>query len=630
MSSSPVRRAHLISPFGVGALLVAPDGTSMICAGLDHWFDDVSSLGAEGDVGEFQFSEWRLQERLGVSHFRLPPDHRAVRGGRRTTNVGLSVPFLRFPTWHVCPSPTCRSLFDLGSFVEGTRHCDRCHAETGRKVVLTQVPFVAMCDSGHLVDFPWREWVHRAPSTTCTDRLTLRARGGTTLADQVVACECGATRTLAGITEASPDGDRTRLSDELSAQPDEVYLCPGSAPQHGPAFRVGCTRPLRASLRAASNLYFGNVVTSIFLPERVHAARPELVELLRHPAKLNLLALYRDAGYADLGQALRQNISELAAYSPAEITEAADVVLAGTAPPAEDPGVPDVDDHLDLRFRMDEARLIRASVDHDRLLVRAMSTAEFSQPVAPNFSRVSLLDRLCETRALAGFSRVFPEQGLGWQDRDSQLWSRRPDAREAWLPAYQVFGEGIYLEFDEERLAAWEARTPVANRAAVLQRYADAAAERRQRAPVALPPRYILAHTVAHLLMNELTFECGYSTAALRERLYVSNDPADPRAGILIYTAAGDAEGTMGGLVRMGQPGRLEAALTHAVQNAQWCATDPVCMEFGAQGPESCNLAACHSCCLVPETACEQFNRYLDRALVIGTPDDSALGFFST
>ena len=54
-------------------------------------------------------------------------------------------------------------------------------------------------------------------------------------------------------------------------------------------------------------------------------------------------------------------------------------------------------------------------------------------------------------------------------------------------------------------------------------------------------------------------------------------------------------------------------------------------MEVGelGQGPESCNLAACHGCALVPETSCEEFNRFLDRGLVIGTFDDSTLGYFS-
>jgi hypothetical protein len=131
--------------------------------------------------------------------------------------------------------------------------------------------------------------------------------------------------------------------------------------------------------------------------------------------------------------------------------------------------------------------------------------------------------------------------------------------------------------------------------------------------------------------MNQLTFDCGYSSAALRERLYVSDEPGQELAAILIYTAAGDAEGTMGGLVRMGKPGELEGVLDTAIANARWCAADPVCMEIGAssgQGPDSCNLAACHSCALVPETACEEFNRFLDRGVLVGTVENPSLGFF--
>ena len=102
-------------------------------------------------------------------------------------------------------------------------------------------------------------------------------------------------------------------------------------------------------------------------------------------------------------------------------------------------------------------------------------------------------------------------------------------------------------------------------------------------------------------------------------------------AGILIYTAAGDAEGTMGGLVRMGKQGYFEPMVLKALEKASWCSADPVCMEMGGrggQGPDNCNLAACHNCGLVPETACEEFNRFLDRALVIGSLDSSDIGYF--
>jgi len=101
---------------------------------------------------------------------------------------------------------------------------------------------------------------------------------------------------------------------------------------------------------------------------------------------------------------------------------------------------------------------------------------------------------------------------------------------------------------------------------------------------------------------------------------------------LLIYTADGDSEGTMGGLVRMGRPGLLEPVVQRAIERAKWCSADPVCMEMGSkggQGPGSFNLAACHNCALVPETACEQFNRFLDRGMVVGTLEQPGIGFFA-
>jgi Domain of unknown function (DUF1998) len=210
------------------------------------------------------------------------------------------------------------------------------------------------------------------------------------------------------------------------------------------------------------------------------------------------------------------------------------------------------------------------------------------------------------------------------------LWREEP--AESWLPAYLVFGEGLFFEFREALISEWEQRPDVIARVSGLDaRYRTLQRNRRQ--PIeAIVPRFVLLHTLAHLLMNRLTFECGYSSAALRERLFVSANPKAPMAGILIYTAAGDAEGTLGGLVRMGQPGYLEPLFRRALEAASWCSADPVCLEMGqrgGQGPDSCNLAACHGCALVPETACERFNRFLDRACVIGDIEKPQLGFFT-
>jgi hypothetical protein len=110
-----------------------------------------------------------------------------------------------------------------------------------------------------------------------------------------------------------------------------------------------------------------------------------------------------------------------------------------------------------------------------------------------------------------------------------------------------------------------------------------ALATRRHQEVRFISPRFVLLHSFAHLLINQLVQDCGYGSASLRERIY-SADGDNPMAGILIYTAAGDSEGTMGGLVRMGQPDRLDDLVTRALNKAQWCSTDPVCIESKGQG----------------------------------------------
>jgi hypothetical protein len=164
--------------------------------------------------------------------------------------------------------------------------------------------------------------------------------------------------------------------------------------------------------------------------------------------------------------------------------------------------------------------------------------------------------------------------------------------------------------------------------APLVSRYNAARAARQQPFRNVLA-KFVLMHTLAHVIINQLSFDCGYGSASLRERLYCDfTDQSRAMQGILIYTASGDSEGTMGGLVRQAKAGRLETTVRRALDHAAWCSSDPVCIESQGQGSDSANLAACHGCCLVPETSCEEGNRLLDRALLVGTPDNPGLGFF--
>ena len=139
-----------------------------------------------------------------------------------------------------------------------------------------------------------------------------------------------------------------------------------------------------------------------------------------------------------------------------------------------------------------------------------------------------------------------------------------------------------------------------------------------------------MLHTIAHLLIKQLSFECGYSIASLRERLYCSEaTDGKEMSGILIYTASGDSEGTLGGLVRQGRCDTFPAIFKKAIESAITCSNDPVCSLSWGQGRDSLNLSACYSCALIPETSCEEFNVFLDRAMIVGTCEKTDIGFYS-
>lgn len=617
MPNGPVRRAQLIAPFGVGAMLVTKDGISLVTGGLDHWF-----AGAD-DRDEYTLQEWRLEERLRVDHFCLPPDFRKPTRGQRVPNANLTIPYLRFPQWHFCPS--CRALTKVPLDRPGKRiPCLEC-GKNSKKRWLAQVPFVAICDAGHLQDFPWREWLHRTSTPSCEQTMRLKSLGGGSLAAQQLSCDCGVpSRSLLGITTAYPDGS-TELSKRLDAS--GMYLCPGVRPWLGSDQGEGCGRPIRGSLRGAGNVYYSQVVSAIYLPRDSAGSSGKLLEVLAKPGPSALIRLLEEDATAE--RMRKRFRDELSAFSDEEVTRALEVISSTRSAATDESREEDVtDEHA---FRHAEYQLLRTPRADNDLVIKPAQTSGFNTALRSLIGTVTLVERLRETRVFTGFTRVFPDTENSLARQKKMLWAAPPRGKRAWLPAYVVYGEGIFVELDEGMVQEWECRPSVLARYNALQeRYSRVSADRHLRERV-VSPRFVLVHTLAHLLINRLTFECGYSSASLRERLYVSQRHDTKMAALLIYTAAGDSDGTMGGLVRMGKPEYLEPVIRRALEHAQWCSADPVCLEIGGrggQGPDALNLAACHNCALLPETACEEFNRFLDRAAVVGDGSSPRLGFF--
>lgn len=625
--SGPVRRSQLISPFGAGAMMVVPGGTSLIIGGLDSWFESKDERSV--DIEEFKVFEWRLQQLLGVDHFRLPPDHRDPYWNQGVPNVGLSIPAYRFPTWHFCPG--CRLLKNFPMYASGKKGKLKCpECEKNKKTrYMSQVRFIAMCENGHVQDFPWREWVHAQSNPSCQENLRLIATSSATLAGQKVKCDCGKERTLSRITEANPGNNSTFLSRTLR-EDHELFLCQGRKPWLGEDAQEECNAQLRGSLRGASNLYFAQIASSIYIPISEDKSLQKLENILQTPPVSTLLSLLHDVDMSidKQPQAIRKNHPQLMfEFSDAEIHRTLEMLLAEKNPETQ------VQTSLadeQTEFRRTEYSVLRAERSDEFLEVKKSKIENYKYNMAEYFSKIMFVSKMRETRVLSGFTRVFANNTQSREHRQSLLWKEMP-AHERWLPAYTVFGEGLFFEFSEERLREWESKKEIIERISPLIDRNMEMEKKRRLQNRNITARFVLIHTFSHLLMNRLTYECGYSSAALRERLYIAAAPNSPMSGVLIYTADGDSEGTLGGLVRMGKPGNLEPVLMKAIENAKWCSADPVCMELGnisGQGPDSCNLAACHNCALVPETACEEFNHFLDRGVVVGDFEQTISGYF--
>jgi hypothetical protein len=239
--------------------------------------------------------------------------------------------------------------------------------------------------------------------------------------------------------------------------------------------------------------------------------------------------------------------------------------------------------------------------------------------------RVVRVGRLRETKAMIGFTRVdAPEWGQAEIGRRAPISRGRVD----WVPAATTHGEGIFLVLRGEVVRAWEERAAQSERLEALRaafarwrtnRNLDGDPEQRWPGD-----RYVLLHTLAHLLVREIALECGYSSASIRERIYAKRDP--DQAGILLYTAATDSEGTLGGVARLSAPRELERILDAAFQNAERCSSDPLCAEHVPLATEDAlHAAACHACLFASETTCENGNRFLDRGLLVQLdPTDGA------
>ena len=621
-TKKPIRRSQLISPWGVGQMINFPKDESLMVLGLDMWEEKFRTI---TEIEEFKVQEPRLAKRLGVRDFRLPPDFREP--GQGVTNPSLRIPFVRFPRWHYCThcghmeklslydsiKPTC-------SFNSGNPKRSCSLLTERRRLKLIPVRFIAICPSGHIEDFPFIEWIHGGTKPEGQHNLFLKAgRSSGALSGIEISCSCSAHKTMAG---AFNEQSLTKVG----------VTCSGGRPWLGhEADRLNtqhCGEHLIVVQKGASNVYYSNVASSIYLPQWEQSVDRRLVEVLEK--NWGFLTTGMENGNFQRMRfelvAERNFAEEKKEFYTDKLLDAATKRISGADRTVTD------DSEEKYRKMEYDAILSEAGGENQDFFVtknqaNTYEDSETGGAISNGLTSIGLIHKLRETRAFFGFSRRFSFDGKALDAKKEFIKLGRSIN---WLPAIVVKGEGVFFEFSEKQLKEWVKKKEVITRTKFLSDNYNRPREAKGQKRREIKPEFVLIHTFAHLVINQFSYECGYGSSALRERIYCNLEfPNDTMNGVLIYTASGDSEGSLGGLVRQGKPSNLETIVYNAIENARWCSSDPICIDSHGQGPNSCNLAACHNCALLPETCCEESNMLLDRAMLIGELDNPSIGYFN-
>ncbi|PZH17192.1 hypothetical protein C1I97_05495 [Streptomyces sp. NTH33] len=583
-----VRQSQTVLPFGVGAVFDI-QGESFVATGIGDWPAKAKQ----------RIESPRLASRLGVSGFYAAP---ATANDRFDVPDAPGAPYIRFPSWLFCGA--CRRMKRWRIADEKPGQPPRCPSCSPART-LAPMRFVQICQAGHLGDVDWWFWAHSRRDAgerrRCGEREKLRflvserASGLEALSVACTAKDCGATRDLLDIL--GTHGMR----------------CSGRNPWQRRSEEVECNRPVQVVQRTAGNLYYPITHSALDIPETdvpAYADDEVAAQVREHDLWVSLCRVAGTPRAAVFQTMIQEDTGADDALLEALLAEETGQAPAASADAPTGPARPDLSREEWAAFTAPAPPATRDFALRETTLGLAGETADPWASLGRRFGRIVLADRLREVRALSGFTRVSPDATVVPADTARRL---------KWLPAVEVFGEGIFLTLNRTELTTWEDDEDVRKHVAGMRADLDRSFQKDRLETLTgseLAPRFVLLHTLAHLLIRQLSFESGYTTASLRERIYARSE--QDQYGILVYTAAGDAEGTLGGLVRQGEPPRLVETLLRMTEAAAWCSADPLCAEHTGQGFGNLNRAACHACALLPETSCETGNTLLDRALVVG------------
>lgn len=567
------RPSQIITTFGPGSIIDAKKDCVTI-TDLNLWPDK-----------GLEIKDSRFASYIGVNYFKVPPT------GNQFNSE--DIPVIPFPDIHICSK--CGNIFSLSENLKKDEYKasylkfgPSCPIKgCGRSAYPSR--FVRVCSNGHMDDFDYSAWVHKGKK--CEGKLKMYSTGYlSSLGDIFVECQlCHQKRSLSGITNKENN--------------DTQCHCSGYHPFRPTFAPVKCNSTMQVLQRGASNVYFPVIKSAISIPPYIDPLYTRIEDKKRELESFRTISTY----LPKTPEEVFYDTFFKDDYSYEEFKNALNNIEKG------------VKDYISIKeSEYNAIKNHNNPINKRSPLIFNAEEDPVPDILKPYFSHIIRINRLREIMCLKGFTRLdAPDPEAEQQINIVEL------QKKDWLPAIEVHGEGIFIEFDKNKINEWLNNTSVKKLDIIVKKaFTEYYLSRNWTVTNPRGALYMLMHTFSHLLIKEMGDKSGYSTASIKERIYCS----DTMQGILIYTGSSDKEGSLGGLVELGKPNKILDIIKSAFEKALICTNDPECMYSALD--KNLNISACHACCMIAETACENGNRLLNRNTIIPISDDSDLAYF--
>jgi hypothetical protein len=570
-----IRKTQVITTFGVGSIVDFKDDTVVI-ASTDDWDFNPND---DEEIEKRKIFNENLSVITGAEYFLTPRTKQSTNSFSQGKNISSYI----FPEKLHCSR--CGNIYDFRELDIKQRHkCPQC------KNTLNASRFIVICAKGHMDDFPYDWWVHNGESCSSGKKAPrirmINIYNRTDIDSLRLECtECKSTRSMVQVFS------QNALSD---------FRCTCKHPHFKDPFArssLGCSEKMYSRLRSSSGVYYAVTKSALLIPpwskKVIHSIQKKY-------------SIFKELDENRRVYIIRQELQDKL-ITDEEILRSWNAVKISMEQKKKRTELSVFEDEYDI-----------LSNDENKKEDNFSSySAIVPQKYKKFLEQIAVVDRLTVTQAFTGFTRI--QRNENNQVAISQY-------SKPWLPAVELTGEGIFIRFNKEQVLRWK----ISN-SSRYKRMENAMNE-SNFVLENFSETYVMLHTFAHLFIREISNICGYSVASIREKIYSELNEEKNQikmCGVLVYVSSSDSDSSLGGLISVADNEDIfENIMDSMIERASWCSGDPLCISSTKQGYKNLDYAACHDCTLLPETSCERFNCFLDRASIVGMPDNPNLGFF--